>query len=361
MSKLSYQIYLFLILVLPTRALADTAVAAFETASPEYTFSFPRDHGAHFGFQTEWWYLTGHAVLKDQRLFSQPSRFGFQLTFFRRSLAALQTGRFNQYFFAHAGLSDPADAKFLSARRSARSNLGLADASGERLSVFIKDWRLESTDNALELDYSIDRNNSLKLSAILPPPSLQGEAGYSRKGISAGSASQYYSIPRIFLNGTITRAGIEHQVNALGWLDHEFMSNALSSDQLGWDWFSVSLKSGIDLMLFRMRSKTGDDYWSGSIIKDGVVRSLNAAEFTVRQLGSWSSPASGAVYPAGWKLDLPSAAISLQLKPIMADQEQRAQPLAAPVYWEGAVQDIEAEAIGYVELTGYAAEIGAKF
>jgi predicted secreted hydrolase len=31
-------------------------------ALPKKALQFPRDHGAHPGFRTEWWYITGHAT-----------------------------------------------------------------------------------------------------------------------------------------------------------------------------------------------------------------------------------------------------------------------------------------------------------
>jgi len=40
---------------------------------PDYEWSFPRDHWAHEGYRTEWWYFTGH--LGD--------RFAYQFTLFR--------------------------------------------------------------------------------------------------------------------------------------------------------------------------------------------------------------------------------------------------------------------------------------
>ena len=357
-SKLIF--LLLLVLSAQNYSFAQQLSTVFEKASSDYRLSFPGDHGAHLGFQTEWWYLTGHAVIKGQPLFSQPSRFGFQLTFFRRALSPQGGARFNQYFFAHGALSDPEAAEFLSARRAARSNLGLADASTDSLNVFINDWKIGASDNNLQLEYAIDAANSVKLSGKMPNPVPQGEAGYSRKGPRPDSASHYYSIPRIALSGTVVRAGVAHQVSALGWLDHEFMSNALAANQAGWDWFSVTLKNGDDLMLFRMRSDSGDDYWSGSIIKSGVARVIGRDEFSIKEIGSWKSTKSGATYPSGWKIILPSENISLELRPILEDQEQHDSHRAGPSYWEGAVQDLEAEAIGYVELTGYDAKLGAK-
>src|SRR5438045_9413417 len=50
---------------------------AFQLARPGYEFEFPRDHGAHDEYKTEWWYYTGHLRTDDGR------RYGFELTFFR--------------------------------------------------------------------------------------------------------------------------------------------------------------------------------------------------------------------------------------------------------------------------------------
>ncbi len=53
------------------------ALLSFRIATAPYTFVFPRDHGAHPGYQSEWWYFTGHLHARDGR------RFGFELTIFR--------------------------------------------------------------------------------------------------------------------------------------------------------------------------------------------------------------------------------------------------------------------------------------
>src|SRR5262245_21137844 len=55
-------------------------IQEFRLAMPGYEYVFPRDHGAHDDFRTEWWYYTGHLTTKNGR------RFGYQLTFFRRAI-----------------------------------------------------------------------------------------------------------------------------------------------------------------------------------------------------------------------------------------------------------------------------------
>src|SRR5881628_3105028 len=53
------------------------ALSSFQPALPGYEFQFPRDHGSHEEYQTEWWYYTGRLRTENGR------RFGFEVTFFR--------------------------------------------------------------------------------------------------------------------------------------------------------------------------------------------------------------------------------------------------------------------------------------
>ena len=54
----------------------------FAAAAPGYRYAFPKDHGPHPAFQTEWWYYTGHLTAASGRTY------GYQLTFFRRGIDA---------------------------------------------------------------------------------------------------------------------------------------------------------------------------------------------------------------------------------------------------------------------------------
>ena len=40
------------------------------------------------------------------------------------------------------------------------------------------------------------------------------------------------------------------RVQGTSWFDHEFGSNQLTSNQVGWDWFSLHLSDGHDLMIY---------------------------------------------------------------------------------------------------------------
>mgnify|MGYP000084112271 CR=1 FL=1 len=67
---------------------------------PGRVFEFPRDHGSHEEFRTEWWYVTGHLDAKNGR------RFGFQVTFFRQAGRDAASGKVSHLHLAHAALLD---------------------------------------------------------------------------------------------------------------------------------------------------------------------------------------------------------------------------------------------------------------
>ena len=89
--------------------------------------AFPRDHGSHPAFRTEWWYVTGW--LRDAR----EREFGVQVTFFRTrpGVAEESASRFapTQLLFAHAAIADPALGRLRHDERAARAGFGLAQAT----------------------------------------------------------------------------------------------------------------------------------------------------------------------------------------------------------------------------------------
>ena len=94
---------------------------------------------------------------------------------------------------------------------------------------------------------------------------LQGDAGYSRKS-EREQASYYYSQPFFKVAGRITIDDKPVEVTGQAWMDREWSSQPLAPDQTGWDWFSLHLKTGEKLMLYRMRQTDGHDYASGNWI-----------------------------------------------------------------------------------------------
>jgi predicted secreted hydrolase len=340
----------------------------FARALAPREFVLPRDHGPHFEFQTEWWYYTGNLAAADGR------RFGFQLTFFRRGLtpgppATDDTLRSNQVYFAHFAVTDVAAGRHRFFERFARGAGGLAGASSEPFEVFLEDWsanglsadgstlRLRARDEDVQLD--------LRLQARKPLVT-HGDRGLSLKSAALGNASFYVGYTRLAAQGTLAVGAGPAEVTGEAWFDHEWSTSALGAGAVGWDWFSLQLDDGRELMFFQIRRADGalEPVSGGTLVaRDGSSRRLGLHDLRVEVLSTWQSPATGARYPAGWRLSLPGEALVLELAPLVADQELR----ASFTYWEGAVE-VSGSAggrpiggRGYVELTGYARSMQGVF
>jgi predicted secreted hydrolase len=358
----------FLAMVMGAGA-AGAEAGDFQPARPGRVLQFPRDHGAHPEFRTEWWYYTGH--LKS----TGGETFGYQLTFFRVGLKkpdpkARSAWRADTVYFAHLAITDPRGKVFTFREQAQRGAMGLAGAREDRLELWIGDWHIESRGENHHLKAQKDRIGLDLMLAPLKPPVLHGDGGYSRKAAASEEASYYYSITRLATRGKLFLGNRILEVTGTSWFDREFSSSQLAPNQAGWDWFALQLDDGTDLMLYVMRLKDGslDPASSGTLVDAaGRPRHLTLADFTIKTTGSWQSPHSQATYPSGWQISLPRAGYTLMLKPTLADQELRTGKTSPITYWEGQVaiqghnhqQPVSGQ--GYVELTGYAGSLGGRF
>jgi len=335
------------------------AAAGFQRATEPRPFDFPADHGPHQEYQTEWWYYTGNLQGEDGR------QWGYQLTFFRRGINAVRTERdsawaANDVYMAHFAVTDVAGRQLLASERFQRGgDVGLAGASGDPYRVFLKDWSAQGTGDVATLKAVADRYSIDLDLRSLKPAMLQGENanGLSQKSSDAGNASYYYSLPRMETTGTVTIDNQEYEVNGLSWMDHEWGTSALGSQQVGWDWFALQLEDDRDLMWGQLRRADGSlDMAHGGISSpDGTTTPLHKGDVVVTPLDTWKSSATGATYPARWQISVPKANLELEVVPDVADQELR---LATGAYWEGSVAATgTANGQGYVELTGYGARL----
>jgi predicted secreted hydrolase len=331
----------------------------FALAVTPRAFEFPRDHGPHREYRHEWWYLTGH--LDSER----GERFGFELTFFRYALGAptesvpeASAWRADQVYVAHFAITDVPRREFHFAERREREALQLAGASAAPLRVWLQNWVLESDGSEWRLAAG---DSAYTLELVLTPagaPMLNGDAGLSRKSADRGAASYYYSIPLLKARGALVRGGERQPVRGTAWLDREWGSGALASDQEGWDWFAVQLGDGSALMFYALRKRGGarDPFSAGTWVdSNGSALALANDDVEIEVLDHWNSPRGGS-YPARWRVRVPRLELELELRPVLADQELG----TTPRYWEGAVE-VSGERLrrpttgrGYVELTGYA-------
>ncbi|MEI6915311.1 MAG: lipocalin-like domain-containing protein [Armatimonadota bacterium] len=334
----------------------------FAKAISPRAFVFPADHAAHPNYGAEWWYYTGIVRTSDNR------QFGYQLTFFRVALTPSLANRTSKWatrdiLFAHFTVSDIRGNRFLVDQKTGRPVLKIAGYSTKKLDVFIGDWAVVQQGDVMRLSAS---NGTRRLDLRLTPerqPMANGTNGLSRKGPGLGNANYYYSMPRLKTTGSLVLDGKRFTVGGMSWMDHEWGTSSLTPNQKGWDWFSLRLSDGRDLMLYQLRDRAGrpTTYSSGTLAQpDGKRIHLTSRDFTVTPVSYWISPTTRARYPSGWTFRAPKYRIDLTATPLMKNQELVTTGTTGVTYWEGAIaatgmsngKRVIGE--GYGELTGYA-------
>lgn len=368
--QLRYIVLLSTSLLSVVPGLAADTPQEFRLATEGYRYAFPRDHGAHEEYRTEWWYYTGQLTAKNGR------PFGYELTFFRRGMPREQTKTLpsqwavTHLYLAHFAVSDLSQGRFHYAEKMSRAGLGKAGAASDRLNVWIDRWSVESPSAApgTQILHAAEDDLAIQLTVSPEKPLVvHGTGGISRKGSVA--ASHYYSFTRLATTGTLSVGGERFDVTGNSWMDHEFGSAELGKDLVGWDWFCLQLDDQRELMLYHLRRTDGspDPASSGTLIdRDGRGHHLTVGEFTLEPISYWTSQTSHARYPQRWRLTIPSQQLSFELVPLMADQELSTTRSTQVTYWEGAIeatgsiQGRAARGRGYMELTGYAERIPNK-
>lgn len=349
-------------------AMAAPSDAAYARAMEPRAFQFPRDHGPHPEYRTEWWYYTGNLAGADG------TPYGYQLTFFRSALTPALPERVsnlatNQVYMAHFAVSDGDAREHVSFERYSRGAGSLAGATGvPTYSVWLEDWsarqvkpgvvrlqaQAEGSDGPVALDLTLTETR---------PPLFHGKQGLHQKGPETGNASYYYSLVGLETAGSLTIDGKSVPVTGHSWMDHEFGTSALGEGVLGWDWFSLQLDNGAAIMVYDLRTANGGAAPSieGALAwPDGRLETLTGDDFAITPTTQWTSPTTGFTYPSGWELRIPEHEIELRVTPLFPDQEMN----VSFVYWEGAVVALgrmegeEAQGRGYVELTGYGQDAG---
>ena len=339
--------------------------AAFDEALPGYEYQFPRDHFAHPDFAAEWWYYTGNLSTTQGR------PFGFELTFFRVAVEGVEVRQTNwdpdQVYLAHFVIADIQSGRLHRFERVNRDGPGLAGASETDAAIWNGNWsaRFGAGDPLRPVQHLHAQGEATQLDLELRPAKpvvVHGEDGISRKSAGEGRASHYTSFTRLATSGRITVEGEEFEVAGLAWMDHEFFSSGLSSDLVGWDWMSVQLDDGSDLMIYSLRTAEGSQgaFSGGTFVgADGRQIRLESKDFRLRPGRTWRSHETGAEYPVEWRVEVPSIGLTLEVEPLLDSQEIVSEFNLTPVYWEGAVtyrgmrDGSRVGGKGYLEMTGY--------
>jgi predicted secreted hydrolase len=322
----------------------------------------PRDEAPHDRL-TEWWYYTGHLSTDTGR------RFGFEFVIFRA-----ERGSFPVSWASHLALTDEQGGRFLYDQRSEIGpQVNLPTDDGFTFSLRGTDdqgipdlaaspWQMSGLGghdslSAASANFAIQ----LSMSSVRATPTLHDDDGWVDFGPAGGS--YYYSWPRMEAGGSVSLDGTRFDVSGEAWFDHQW-GDFIAVGGGGWDWFAVNLGDGTDLTLSLVRAADGSYplIYGTYVAPDGTTTHLPRDEFTVTPTGSWTSPNTGAEYPSGWRIDIPSRQLTVDLTPTVVDQELDTRATTGVIYWEGS-QHVTASRNGqtlageaYVELTGYARE-----
>ena len=322
----------------------------YAKVTPGRSFSFPADHGAHPDYRIEWWYLT--ANLAD----AAGTPCGLQWTLFRQAMrpGPQSEGWANQQvWMGHAAVTRADTHRFHEI--FARGGIGQADVTAKPFAAWIDAWQMQGTAatddqkiapltlKAQAADFSYD----LALDADRPLV-LQGDSGYSRKS-EREQASYYYSQPFFTARGHIAIEGKPVEVSGRAWMDREWSSQPLASDQTGWDWFALHVESGQKLMLYRMRQKDGNHSISGNwILPEGPTRLLASTDVTMTPKATID--VAGRKIPGGWQVAIASLSLSIDCVPLNPQSFMR----TSFPYWEGPIAFSGSHSgVGYLEMTGY--------
>jgi predicted secreted hydrolase len=333
--------------------------ADYKLALPGYHYQFPRDHFDHPEYQTEWWYCTGNLKSADGH------RFGFELTFFRQAIARdadQSTWHIHDLYLAHLALSDLDGHRFYHDERLNRSGPGIAGIDQSTGTIWNGNWQVHLTE-ARQALRGVSENFEIQLNLIpAKPPVIHGRDGISQKAAGAGHASHYISFSRLLTSGSIELNGTRYTVEGTSWMDHEFFSEPVDTNQRGWDWLSLQLDDNTEVMLYRLRHKDGsvDPYSSGSYIDaQGHCIFLTSADFTLTPAGrTWTSAKTKGTYPIQWHIAIPKLGLGMDIATLLASQELPGG--IGPSYWEGAIviagrgRSGPFQGVGYLEMTGYA-------
>lgn len=303
--------------------------------TPAPPIVFPRDAGPHDAL-TEWWYFTGHLTGDDGR------QYGFEFVIFQVERQNAPTG-----YLAHFAISDIDHQQFVH-----QAHFAQASQASAGFPLDVDGWTLVSSPAGDEIQAAMP-GYALHVQLLDEKPPALHHGGYIDYGPSGGS--YYYSRTRLRVTGSLG----DSAVTGIAWMDHQW-GNFVVTAAGGWDWYSLQFDDNTELMLYVLRSATGETtgVYGTQVDANGVAQELAPGSVSSTALGTWTSPHTGGVYPSGWRLTLPDGS-AISLEPQLLDQElwfPDAPSLAAGLaYWEGVVRiSGDRTGAGYVELTGYA-------
>jgi predicted secreted hydrolase len=354
---------LFVIFVFCLLPFAFAENGFWQIAQPNYRFDFPGDEASHPDYRIEQWAYSGHLSAGDGR------RFAYQLKFVRAGVdfkpKNASRWAIRDLFVTQLAVTDLDGKQFKTAERINRAGVGWAGAMTKSFHLWNEDWEVRQ-EQAKTMLRATSSEDGVGLELTLnpgKPPVAHGEDGVFQKGFLALNASHFYSQPRMPARGFLLLNGQRFEVTGTSNLDHEFGTSFLEEGQAGWDYFSIELEDGSDLMIYQLRQADAsrDQYFVATLVNaDGSREAIKADEFTLEPLARWASPVSGGNYPVLWRVKVPGKQIELEAKAAMDDQEFHAGQSIGVTYWKGSIEitgTSQGQAVhgrGFLEMTGYA-------
>ena len=285
---------------------------------------FSSELGFHPGHVHEWWYLNSHLASRGNR------RFGVAVIFFQRRLVFM--------------ISDK-DALVVLKRYEKSGVLGSAR---EGLNISFDSSRLmEVSRGSGKFELLVgadDAELSLSLTAKKSPVALNG-GGKVSEGVLGHS--WYFALTNLEAHGVLKFGGEEHSVAGGAWLDKQW-GNWDFGGMKGWDWFSLQLRDGNELLILEpLHPLTGHPVSRLLTIDygDSSVRTLS--KFATRATERWTSPRTGISYGSAWEIVAPGTRLTARAH--FGDQEVHEGLWEGCCQVEGILENRPVTGEGYVE------------
>lgn len=313
------------------------------TPWPDGVVQLPDDEGVHAS-PLEWWYFNGHVATEDGREFS------YHFVTFQSVLEDGFTPRLAQLTWA-----DHENGLHLAEEQP---DLPLLETTSGEFDLSIADWHMSGDGQTYKLsfeigDYAVDLEADSRKPAV-----LHDDTGFVDLGIAG--KTYYYSRTDLETTGTVSVSGDSLPVTGTTWFDHQWGN--FSTARIGWDWFSLNLDDGSDLMISVVWEQDGRRHiatYGTFVPADSDPLHLPAPDISLEPTGSWTSPDTGGVYPMGWELTIDSLDLALVLGPVIVHSEFNISEFIPVIYWEGAIrasgnrQGSPVSGKGFVEMVGY--------
>lgn len=313
----------------------------------------PNDLYYKENFVSQWWYFTGHLKTESGR------EFGYELTFFVVNVAKKEyKSKFglNRIYISHFAITDIKNNKFYFEDDTSRGAYGEAEADIDKLQVRVFDDLITGD---IEKFYIEAKAKDFAINFQLIPvkkPVLNGINGYSNKIYGCEEcASLYFSITRMKTNGYLQIDGKDYFVEGESWFDREINSDYNVSSLKGWDWFSLMLDDGREIIIYRIRDKENKidkSSYAALIESNGDYKIIDFENMKLTPIGYYKSKKTDARYPIKWEIKIGDK--KLFVESLVDDQEFVATKSTFNFYYEGACKvygDLKGR--GYLELTGY--------